>query len=282
MAGIVTKQSRWVYRLPPFQSTLHVISLVLHRSRNASSPCVVAGRISAAGVLWCVVLLTLATAMANVQAAPRRAGLDDPIKFDVPAQALATALDAYGLRTGLGVLIDAGNKQRISSAIHGRYTPQEAIDLMLAGTGLQARIQGNEAVIITPAVQASPGMPETPDSASTPANLAVMVGHADYRSYVGRVQARVVDVLCGSDITRPGTYRLAIELWLGRNAGEVLRIRLLGTTGESVRDDAIVRSLGRTTMAESPPSALPQPFTLLLLPDGDGLATRCPAPSAGT
>ena len=57
---------------------------------------------------------------------------------------------------------------------------------------------------------------------------------------IARVQQAVRNALCRSPQTRPGSYRLAMQLWLNPD-GQVERVHLLGSTGKTTRDEAIRR-----------------------------------------
>jgi hypothetical protein len=66
---------------------------------------------------------------------------------------------------------------------------------------------------------------------------------ADFLPYIAKVQATLRDALCAAPQTRPGTYRLALQLRLN-SRGAVERFRLLDTIGhrpqtafEYLRDD---------------------------------------------
>lgn len=79
----------------------------------------------------------LAATPAAAQASAQRA-------FDIPAQALPSALAAFGRQSGLQVSVPsalAGG--RVSKPVSGRLTPSEAASRMLAGTGLTYRIEGD-------------------------------------------------------------------------------------------------------------------------------------------
>ncbi len=57
--------------------------------------------------------------------------------FDIPAQSLAAALGLFGQQGGQQILFDeALVAGRQSAAVQGRYAPREALERLLAGTGL--------------------------------------------------------------------------------------------------------------------------------------------------
>lgn len=58
--------------------------------------------------------------------------------YDLPAGPLATVLNRIAREGGLAMTVDAARVARLqSSPVHGRYTPEQALDQALAGTSLQ-------------------------------------------------------------------------------------------------------------------------------------------------
>ena len=87
--------------------------------------------------LWC-----LSPALAEE---PRRLVLAQlagtPVRFAIPPQPLASALTQFGERAGVSVLVPAERVAGIASpGVIGEWTPQAALDRLLAGTGLIARM----------------------------------------------------------------------------------------------------------------------------------------------
>ncbi|MGQ3297468.1 TonB-dependent siderophore receptor [Reyranella sp.] len=68
--------------------------------------------------------------------------------FDIPPQPLAGALAAFGQQSGMQVSISAGLAQGVSSpGASGALTPAQALDRLLAGTGITYRVTGNTAML---------------------------------------------------------------------------------------------------------------------------------------
>jgi len=76
--------------------------------------------------------------------------------FDIPAGPLARQLTQLAAQTGLLLAADAElTRDRQSQAVRGSYSPEEALDLMLAGSGLMAeRKDGRYQLVPVPAPQA--------------------------------------------------------------------------------------------------------------------------------
>src|SRR6202012_6261247 len=69
--------------------------------------------------------------------------------FDIAAQPLVNALDAYSSLTGFETLYDSAiARGRSSSAVQGTFTAADALRIMLAGTSLSARLIPRDAVSI--------------------------------------------------------------------------------------------------------------------------------------
>jgi iron complex outermembrane recepter protein len=70
--------------------------------------------------------------------------------FDIPAQPLATALNAFGRQAGLQVSIDATIARGVQApAVSGTMTAEQALRLLLAGTGIQVRFTADGTVMLT-------------------------------------------------------------------------------------------------------------------------------------
>ena len=73
----------------------------------------------------------------------------EPISFNIPAQPLATSLNQLGHVSGMQVHVDAqsvAGKQ--APALQGEMEPAQALEHLLAGSGLSAFVQGNSAAVL--------------------------------------------------------------------------------------------------------------------------------------
>ncbi len=72
--------------------------------------------------------------------------------FNIPAQPLAAALNAFGRQSGLQVTLAASTSRGVNAQpVSGNLTPDQALARMLAGTGVNYRINNGTAVIGAPA-----------------------------------------------------------------------------------------------------------------------------------
>ena len=70
-------------------------------------------------------------------------GAQDRRTFDIPAQPLSGALNAFGRQSGLQVTIDLSLAAGVQSqAVSGSMTSAEALNQLLAGTGITGRFTG--------------------------------------------------------------------------------------------------------------------------------------------
>ncbi|NEU99016.1 TonB family protein [Bradyrhizobium uaiense] len=192
--------------------------------------------------------------------------------FDIPSQPLASALDAYSKATGV-VIAYNGNLAvgRVSNAVQGQFNPQQAILILLKGSGLVADYTASDAIVVIPA----PNETFVTRSPSAIALAALSQQSAIERRYSALLQERVTNALCAQRATRPGTYRAAISFWIG-SSGSVTRVKLLGTTGDPQRDAAIAEAARRVSAGEAPPAQMTQPFTMVILPRASGGTVDCP------
>ncbi len=186
-------------------------------------------------------------------AAPERE--DERFNLDLPAQPLASALVRYGALTLKSTLYRSSLVEgRTSAPVHGRYTAQTALNLLLAGTGLVAERIENDP---TGTFVLKPGRSEI--ATALPDAAAALAG------YPALVQMHVLTALCGDPRAQPGDYRLLLSFRVN-DVGQVQHPVLLATTGDVRRDAAVLEALRRIRMEYPPPPELPQPFSILILP----------------
>ncbi|MCU1737826.1 MULTISPECIES: TonB-dependent outer membrane receptor [Pseudomonas] len=188
------------------------------------------------------------------------------LDLDIAAQELAGALDTFSRLTGMAVLVDRDlTRARRSFAVHGHYRASEALSLLLTGTGLMARYARADAFTLQVA-QVS----ERPagKGGESPAAKAMA------SSYAQAIQVAIEQALCTLPLTRPGTYRAVLQVWIGR-AGDVQYSRLVSSTGDVQRDGALVARLSGVRVRRPAPTSLHQPITLLITPNSAGSSMEC-------
>jgi hypothetical protein len=189
--------------------------------------------------------------------------------FDIPAQPLASALDAYSVITGKEVFYDgAAERGRRSTTIKGYFTPVAALNTLLLGTSLLALPSGSNGytLVISP----------EPGSLGAAAHLAA---DRRYARYFAVIQTGIREVLCRRAEIIPGRGRLVFSLWIA-SSGVVRGVALRGTMGDPKRDALFSAVLQSTTLDEPPPSMMPQPVTMVLYPEKQTELRVCPAAAA--
>ncbi|MDP3331255.1 MAG: TonB-dependent receptor [Methylococcaceae bacterium] len=82
--------------------------------------------------------------------------------FNIPAQPLANALNAFIATSDWQVGFPAGLAKDVrANAVSGSYTPQQALEKLLQGTGLVYRVTGGNSVTLEKTVEQSPQTKET-------------------------------------------------------------------------------------------------------------------------
>lgn len=190
--------------------------------------------------------------------------------FDIPAQPLAAALNRYASVSGWPILFHGAMVAgRTSSPVQGDHAPEAALRRLLDGTGLAP-------------VKVDAGPPDAytlrevgPRAIGTASGTDAV----DFE-YGGWVQARVWASLCADARTRPGVWRSLLRFRVDAD-GHVHGTRMLGSTGSAARDAAVLAALRRVRMERAPPSEMPQPLTLLILPFERGGGPSCASTVAG-
>jgi iron complex outermembrane receptor protein len=90
-----------------------------------------------------------ATAFSMALALPFSAHVQaEEVSFNIPAQSLASALQALGTQSNMQVLYSADDVQGLrSQPVSGRMSPSQALSQMLVGTGVMFTVQGNTVTV---------------------------------------------------------------------------------------------------------------------------------------
>ncbi|HEY4093032.1 MAG TPA: STN domain-containing protein [Luteibacter sp.] len=204
-------------------------------------------------------LLACALCFGTAQAMPRAGDATPGIthgttRFDIDAQPLAGALRAFSERTGIAVLFDdAVVSGRDSPGLHGEAAPRDALRILLVGTDLSAHFSSMNAFTVN----------ATPAEAGEAAGVAppVPVDLAD--DDAAELQRAVEKVLCVRRDTRPGTFRLALQIWIDAS-GHVADVVALAPSDDDQRDARVVTALRSARVPAR--LAVASPFTVLLAP----------------
>lgn len=179
---------------------------------------------------------------------------NEPIVFDLPAQPLASAIEAYSVASGWQIIYDAGLAvDRRSAPVKGQFAPAAALRMLLAGTGL------------TPEYMTADGAMLIPDPAAVRREAPIDAA-PHIRNYFGLIQSGLKREFCADEQIRSGGYKIAISFWVG-SSGAVTRSVPLGSTGRAEIDAAFDRAVRRLSVGRSPPTDFDQPVVILVTPD---------------
>jgi hypothetical protein len=189
-----------------------------------------------------------------------------PTRFDIDAQPLATALRGYSEATGIAVLFDdslvAG---RSSPGIHGVADARDALRVLLVGTGLSAHFASMSAFTVT----ADPTTDAEVPAASGVATHDAVPALDEHGAAV--IQVAIEAALCAHAATRPGSFRLAMQVWID-GAGVIGRVSALAPSDDPQRDARVVSTLHGVRLPAS--TSRFSPVTVLLTPSASG-TSRC-------
>ncbi|MDC7787010.1 TonB family protein [Rhodoplanes sp. TEM] len=205
-----------------------------------------------------IVALSLGLTPAVASDAGSRIGPE--LSFDIPAQDLDRALDAFGAATGVQILYETALvANRRSGAVAGVLDRDAALRRLLAGSGLVPRVIATGTIAIAPSREAvtDPGLLRAKQAAHV---------------YYGHAQSGLVAALCRDAATRQPGYRVVLQYWLDP-AGRIVRLRVIGSSGDDARDRAVARVVTAARF-DPPPAGMPQPVTVAVEP-GRGGAAGC-------
>jgi hypothetical protein len=192
-----------------------------------------------------------------VAQSPRTMVADQPRSFEIPARPLSEALEAFSSISGYQILLaDEESARVISRSVKGVFAPRAALGEMIDGSGLVARFTSQQAAVLVRDV-ARGTIPVRPEQ----------------QLYDARLQSDIMNALCRNAFTRPGQFRLAVDVWAA-SSGRLDRVELLSSTGDADHDQAIVAVL-IAMRSPRPPLGLEQPTTLLLSSSSPGDARAC-------
>lgn len=176
----------------------------------------------------------------------------ESVRFEIPAQSVAEALDNYSAATGLEVFYDGALAVgRRSNAVQGTLAPDVALRELLVGTGLVARATGATSFTLVPA-------------------LSTHTSNIVYQSYFAVVQAKVGRALCARAETRPGDVDLIVRIWIAAT-GAVQQAQIINGSDAAATEPTAAVALRGLSIGPPPPD-MPQPVTMAILARAKGAA----------
>ncbi len=121
-------------------------------------------------------LLVLFSAGQNSYAGDAASGQTMP--FNIPAQSLSSALTRFSAETRLQVLYEGDVADKLQApALNGTYTPEQALEKLLNGSGLKSRYTNDKTITIEAPTNQSP---QGPISSTTTLKAVTVTGKAKY------------------------------------------------------------------------------------------------------
>lgn len=185
--------------------------------------------------------------------------------FDMDAQRLSDALDTFATVTGRAVMFqDRQVAGVLTSALRGSYTAQEALDKLLVNTGLVSeRVGGQQkSGFVLKADAKDNGMSGEKPSAQLD------------RRFDHVVQWRIWESLCSDALTKPGQYRVLLQVGIDRE-GVLSQVKLLTSTGDRNRDARIYSLLKGRQMGVKPTAELSQPLVIMIMQKDTMFGKQC-------
>jgi hypothetical protein len=191
---------------------------------------------------------------------------DRLVAFDIPAQSLASALEAYGAVTGIEVFYDAALAAGHRSApVKGLFSAERGLEALLRGTQYLPRVTGAGTISVEPSPR---------EMAAQDTDLRRSFHR--YDDYFALLQARLSHALCDSDRATTGSGEIIFRFWLAP-AGYVSHANLVASGGDPERDRTAVGAIEGLQIDEPPPLGLPQPITMAIFPPATGERSGCAA-----
>ncbi len=206
-----------------------------------------------------VLLLCLAACPSSLAAADQWSS--EMIELNIPAQPLEKALDAFSYTTGVQLLYDTSIVAgRRSTAVVGKYAPQQALLLLLSGTGLKAHYSAASAVTLTRDDKANVGM-LTMQPMRVEAARPLLESNSRFMGYAAQVRDILMRSVQANPVTNVGRYRITLRVWVSAQ-GKVEQVEQSASSGDANRDAEIVNTLRSVAGVPPPPQGMPQPILL--------------------
>ncbi len=230
-----------------------------------------AGTVLRSRAVMMVAAIVALGAMVSAIAASDDARQFVPMKFNIPSQPLAAALQTYSKVTGVQLLYESGSGgTRPSTPVEGEFTRDSALRILLSETDLVIRYTRANSITLVPA-SADPDAP--PEAVFGEADLTLntllirrqrpSTDPSQLRTYSGIIQSDIQQALRKDAKTRNGVYSAGIKLWID-NPRTVRKTELFRSSGDHDRDETIARVLDGLQVSQAPPANTPQPVMLMI------------------
>jgi hypothetical protein len=222
---------------------------------------------------WLLAALAVAVCLTVGAVANEKAVGSAKLAFDIPAQSLATALQAYSEVSGVHVMYESDSSiGRRSSAVKGEFTREEALRILLGDDDLIVRYARADSVVLLNPAQAH--RDEPPEALRASADIALdtlHVGKAQNEpdrgalaDYISVIQQDVQQALRKRGRSTSGSYRVGVELWVDPSR-TIRKTEVFQSTGDRDRDVAVAEALQGVIIRQAAPANTPQPVRVMIV-----------------
>jgi hypothetical protein len=198
--------------------------------------------------------------------------LSPRVAFDIPVQPLVTALQAYSAASGVQVLYESTlAKGQSSNEVRGEFTREAALKKLLEGHDLIVQYSRANAITLVNPRMASRDEPRARDDGPADLELDTLYlpeaepGPDDsaVAGYTGAIQKDVQAALRKNSVTRAGSYRVGVNLWIDPSR-TIRQTEIFQSTGSPQRDTAISDVLEGMVVRPQAPTGLGQPVRIMI------------------
>lgn len=195
--------------------------------------------------------------------------------FNIPAQQLRSALEAYSIVTRSQLIYDSRLvATRRSSAVVGLFTRETALRMLLDGSDLAIRYNGPQeiALVAATAPRSDPDGPEAVGEAegglfvldTLHVDVAPGADRPDYAEYGRDVRSQIKRALAQSADTANRVYQIQFDVFVAPD-GQLWHSRLLRSSGKASLDGAVRHVIEATKLKSPPPEGMPQPVRVTII-----------------
>lgn len=183
-----------------------------------------------------------------------------PAVYAFPSLPLSEALARLAEQSGFHVNYDERLAHGLTSRAVSASTPQDALDQMLAGTGLAPRFTRRDAfTLVRRSSETRPDM--RLDDMVVTAPIIGKARSSDYAWYGSILLEECFRKLRGQTALKGRKYELQLYVWLDPT-GTVTRLEAVGPEEQAETRMLIEQALAELRLVSLPPSAMPQPIRM--------------------
>ena len=202
------------------------------------------------------------------------------IYYNIPPQPLSSALETFASASGLQIIYEKPPRtfQGLAGVV-GCMDRTTALSVLLKNSGMIIRFYNAQDVVL--GLADNEGVAEIESGRPLPSNITLLpVRELDVRGqrgavrgfnwlYAKMVENKIRKALLQDPSTNNANYLVGIQLWM-TSYGNLGRFRLVSSSGDGHRDEAISSVVRSVTVQLPPPSDLAQPITVWIRSRSEG------------